>query len=216
MENLKTKFSVLFVHIPKNAGSSVGRSSFVVKHASRNFSPEVPKSSTESLKVSYAICRDPYARFTSAVFNHGYLGKVTVGDGFLSETVQNDYWKWLGKFKFAELQKIFEDWVTGDFLEQYYEKFKTWDGGGDLEWPELQPQYRHVYYKDKLSVDQVGRVEDLDGSWRLVCDLAGEEYKELPRVNVSKLPEHWKYHTDKTREIVRRVYSEDFEKFGYV
>ena len=65
-----------------------------------------------------------------------------------------------------------------------------------------------------MSVDYLGRFEQLNSGWREICTQVGEVF-ELPHENKNKYPDHVKCYTKKTREIVKQVYKEDFDLFGY-
>jgi hypothetical protein len=170
----------LFLHISKTGGSSIGCAPFVLLYGTPDVSPETAVKDIESIKFSFTFVRNPITRFSSAVLNHGYA------------TPEN-----------------FEEWVTGEFLENFYNKWTFMK-----EWQELMPQYKYVYHDDKKVVDFIGRFENIKSDWHRVCAMAGE-YFELPHKNKNKFPDHVKCHTGETIEVVRKVYQKDFEYFNY-
>jgi hypothetical protein len=70
---------------------------------------------------------------------------------------------------------------------------------------------------DELLLDFVGRYENLQGDFDLICDRIGIERCTLPRSNVGKYSRkpYWEYYTDKTRALVADKYKKDIEEFGY-
>jgi len=182
------KPKVLFLHIPKTGGSSFSYAPFILLQGTVKQDPAIAVKDNKLLGC-FTFVRNPYTRFSSAVMNHGFA-----------------------------TPKTFEKFVITTFLDRYKEEFEKWT---DSKWQVLQPQYRHVYHQidsgelEKWKgIDIIGRFENMEEDWKKVCKLAKEDFK-LPHANKNKYPFHSKYHTDKTRGIVARVYKRDFELFGY-
>lgn len=104
--------------------------------------------------------------------------------------------------------KTFEKFVTTTFLKEYKKRFEEWS------WPELQPQYRYIFFNGKDAVDFVGQFELLESGWAFVCGFVGERFK-LPHENKGKYQDHMGFYSKKTKEIVGKAYSEDFNLFYY-
>lgn len=179
-EEERVNKKVLFIHISKCGGASICKAPFILVHGSPEHSPKIPVRDYR-LILSFAIVRNPYTRFTSAVFNHGYT-----------------------------TPEKFEEWTTTTFLNEFKNNTKNFM----RNWQELIPQYKYIYHNGKRDVNYVGKFEDLETHWDNVCGFVGEEFK-LPHLNKNKFPDHEKYHTEKTRKVVRDVYAKDFELFGY-
>ena len=175
------KYKALFIHIPKTGGSSICKAPFIIKHGSPDKDPNLPLRDLDLL-TSFTFVRNPYTRFTSAVFNHGYATPDT-----------------------------FEDFVFGKFIDEAAKRFTE-----DLlfSWAELQPQYRFVYQNGKKVVKYIGRFENIRQYWNGLCALIDEEF-ELSHENKSKVLNHTQYLTPKIKEIIYKVYQEDFKRFGY-
>ena len=66
-------------------------------------------------------------------------------------------------------------------------------------------------------IDYIGRFEDLDNSWKYICNKLNIEYSELPHKNKSEYKEldYRKAYTSETKEFVAKKYSEDIKLFNY-
>lgn len=78
-----------------------------------------------------------------------------------------------------------------------------------------KPQTYYITENGKIIVDFVGRFENLSKDFKHVCDVLGVK-KTLPELN--RDPTHSNYanaYTERTEKIIRNVYAEEIEMFGY-
>ena len=67
----------------------------------------------------------------------------------------------------------------------------------------------------RMSVDYIGRVENIKGDFEYVCEKLDIK-TELPHINKSRQAKHYtQMYNNRTREIVRRWHEKDIEYFGY-
>ena len=87
--------------------------------------------------------------------------------------------------------------------------FKEWIVDIDLN-HKYGPQYDFV-----KGCDFIGKFENLEEDFNIVCDKIGIPRQDLPHKNKSKHKHYSEYYDDETREIVAEKYAEDIDRFNY-
>tara|TARA_Y100001973_G_C5097958_1_gene281071 strand:- start:187 stop:759 length:573 start_codon:yes stop_codon:yes gene_type:complete len=81
----------------------------------------------------------------------------------------------------------------------------------------LQPQSSYIKCDENIAVDFLGKYEALNEHFKIVENILKLPNKKLIKLrSASVVPEEPKFYDEGMKQIVRDIYKEDFERFGYV
>lgn len=184
---------VIFIHVPKAAGTSVAMALYgrQITHLPASYFNKIdPNDFSE--RYSFAIVRNPYERIVSS-----YLFAVRGGTSKVKVRNHEIY----SGDNFSSFDKFVKNWLSMKDVEKLDHIFR--------------PQHLYVCVGDEVIVNDVFFLDDMEFFQDEVSKKIGRRI-EIGSVNrVNKGVDLMSYHTDETKEIVYNKYKKDFDIFGF-
>ncbi len=211
----------IFVHIPKNGGSSIGRS-LVGKYDGnhmpiRSYQMIYPKATYDRF-FKFAFSRNPFDRLLSG-YRSMTLGTEPAGPTAEGSTAQagpqiaaqvdardrllKPRSELRGLDRFRDFEHFVTEWATPTNTRRF-EHFR--------------PQYRFVCAPDgRLETNFIGRFETMDADLKVIAERLGveTELRHENRTLGDKPSDYTDYYTPRSRRIVERLYGRDLRLFDY-
>ena len=195
---------LLFIHIPKTAGSSVEqwfKQVFGLENIVRYKHAPISYKYLNTLPhYKFTTVRNPYARAVSWYQELGFIVNYTL-DNYV---VDRD------KFKTA--------WEKGfDYFVQYHFDLSGTNPSEDIIMSPNQTMLYHITIDGKVCVDTILRQENLENDFKKIQDIVGTNIG-LGRYKVGyydHLRDYKTVYTDVSRKLIEEIYKTDLEYFNY-
>tara|TARA_B100000579_G_C22848158_1_gene865679 strand:- start:4227 stop:4844 length:618 start_codon:yes stop_codon:yes gene_type:complete len=196
---------VIFIHIPKCGGTSIelvfkpeaARTNVKSKHANLAILEESDFEKYQSY-YKFSFVRNPWD-LTVSMYRYLWLSDLKGG------------MKWRKKNpEYAKLS--FEEWLKHPYFQT--PNMRMLDIGREGRFPEYS--FLDWITADNFKMDFIGRFENLQEDFDVVCDNIGIPKTKLSHINNTNPGKHYtEYYTDETKNIVGTKYAKDIEYFGY-
>jgi hypothetical protein len=110
----------------------------------------------------------------------------------------------------------FREWLKGGLKHHWKNVDKTnweeiaWDGSNDaLSSLDFINNDKDIY------IDFLGRVENIEEDWRIICESSNKEYKPLAHINKSEHEDYRDYYDEESAEIIYERFERDIGFFDY-
>jgi tetratricopeptide (TPR) repeat protein len=199
LRNVSHYYRAIFVHVPKNGGTSIkevlgmpGGGHPTWQYYALRF-PQLWEQYTK-----FAVVRNPWDRTVSA-YHHAKMLRSHWHDE--RKGLHPDY-KLLHDKSFEECL-----WIL--LNERGRLRHESWFDQSYYVVDAQSPDKR-------VMVDYLLRLESLDADFAELCRKLGVPCERLPTVNPSQRAKDYRaYYNDATRKLVEQIYRADIEKFGY-
>lgn len=183
--------NLIFIHIPRTAGTSMEQKGFIGGGGHHNIYHYKKDLSSQDFEKAFkfAFIRNPFARAVSAFF---YIDR-----GLGIKDAQKEFVKYL---KEGVTQVNIKTWI-GSFKRQA-----------------LVPQWYFICDEDgNIELDFIGRFENLENDWMKVCETLKTDNTELSYIRKSNYGKHQyqDYYTSESINLVKKMYKQDFELLSY-
>jgi len=194
---------------------------------------EVPKTGTSSIiSLLSSSNKDTTYRGWDEC-NKKYIQHLTINELIEFNYLKESFVK--SAFKFAFVRNPWDRAVSGfnyritnggtgyssyyslkQYLHSYTHKPKEKSNDYYSIQQHIKPQYDFAYDADgKQIVDFIGKFENLQEDFDIICDKIKIPQQKLPHKNKSKHKHYTEYYDDETKQIVAEKYANDIEYFGY-
>ena len=201
-ERLKTKRfkqyldkEVIFIHIPKAAGSSINMSLYGnsgLGHAKAKDYLFIFGYLKFNAMFKFTFVRNPYSRVQSA-YNFLINGGMHSGDKTFARKHINMY-KDLNDFIINGLDKSIDIQKGTHFI----------------------PQSDFIMINDKVVVNAIGKLENIEQDYKNICNVLGIENELLIENKMQKSDfDYMQTFNDESKRVIQKLYKKDFEIFDY-
>ncbi len=204
--NVNHQYRFIFIHIPKNAGTSMG-STLGFKGTSHATADQVKKKLSRKQFESYfifTIVRNPWDRFLS-LYNYARLEESYYHSAINPKKAVHGKHLDYDILKNASLKDCARLLIKGQLRH-------------DLTWNHWEQQYNWVFDDGgNRLVNYIGRFEDLKKSYEEITIKTGIPSSTIPMINKSQeyKKAYQEYYDIETREIIADYYRKDIEVFKY-
>lgn len=126
--------------------------------------------------------------------------------------VRNPWDRWVSAYYYS--LSWFKKNKPEELTEQKFKNFNSWTHYNDETVGKYGGKYG-LQWKYVRYCDFIGKFENLQEDFNIVCDKIGITKQQLPHKNKSKHKHYTKYYDDETKQIVAERYAKDIETFGY-
>lgn len=191
--------SLLFLHTPKVAGSSMNATplakkvKFKIHSFKGDISHKVKEIGAEDT-FKYGFVRNPYSRFVSL---YNYFSKMTEAHPFYRYNVP--------------IVNVVQKYNN---INDFCEAFETLRLKANFH---FRPQVGYFLSEDPdYKVDFVGKYEKLQSDFDELCVLVGLEKMTLPVANSSgQVIDYMRLFSIESQKVIENYYKDDFEYFNY-
>ena len=192
MINHKHKF--IFVHIPKTGGTSI---QYIFT------------------KNNNVTKKENKKHFTS---NDYYRENISEWNSYFKFSFVRNPFDFLVSYYIFRMKMINGELGRAErFMSKKYKNsnFKSWICNNFSNDPRVMTHFDFLSVNEKIELDYIGKFENFQNDFNIICDKIGIPQQQLPHQNKTKHKHYTEYYDDETRQLVAEKYAKDIEYFGY-
>lgn len=192
----------------------------MISHHRKFIFLHIPKCGGTSIESFFGSWRNKHSK------DYFYLGKNR--QHFLLNEILDQYPKCSNYFKFAFIRNPFSrivseyNYILSNSKDLKKLPFKDFVLNLENYLNNTAYEYHNLSLCDyllnkegELVVDFVGRLENFQEDFNVVCDKIGIPKQKLPHCNKTRHKHYIEYYDDETREIIAQKFAKDIEYFEY-
>jgi hypothetical protein len=181
----------IFIHVNKTGGTSIEKA----------FDPDADHRDVQHKHASVGFYKQTFPDQFRTYFKFAFV---------------RNPWDWLvSRYHWSKNRQHLFDYSFDEFLRRLKKRIRLSEGALWLEDEALKPQFDRLTIGGAIAVDFVGRFENLQSDFDLVCSRLRIEPRSLQHVYSSKHAHYADYYSDENRKIVEQLYAIDIATFGY-
>jgi len=204
------KYKCIFIHIPKSGGTSILNALDIIHGdtSTENRKSLVGWISSEDLKA-YGFA-SPTLQHLTANDIRKIIPEEIFKNYYKFAIIRNPWERMLSQYLFDESLGLPSIAGKPKKKVSFVEYLK------DLSVFLRQEQYEFITdVNGNLLVDYVGRLENLEKDFKIICKNIGAPEPYLPFENTTKHTHYSEYYTEETKQIIQKLFKNDIEMFGY-
>jgi len=233
---ISKKHNLLFIHNPKCGGSSIEQyfgmsNNHNVANRETLFGlGNIPKINDEKggrrriqmMQNNFIARNVPLQHLTpTQMIDYGFITRHDFLKYVSFVFVRNPWDKLISSYKsyhhrlYPNFDKFLE-WVVKIVEHEKTDEFFIYKDGRETVNTHFKEQYKYLNYHDERLVNYVGRYENYEEEIIELCEIIGEDYRGIGKLNITKNKDHYSnYYTDEQRDLVGDIYKTDIELFDY-
>lgn len=194
----------IFIHVPKNAGTSI-EVSLINKKVW-----QAEEKHLTALECLNKVGEEVWANYFTFCFVRNPWDRLVSQYKFSGQDWGNKYFEKPLSFK-GFVKQIVEKRLP---FSKHDHRSKLGLQNGDSDWGQLP---RITNERNEIIVDFVGRFENLQADYNVVCENLELVSKPILHINESSFDtkHYWEYYDDESATIVAAIFEEDIERFNY-